>query len=68
MIAKIKDKFIRFCRWIWQECKDIKTFLLFLLVHLESTVEQFVTELSTEKREQLFAEVAAGADAAVVRN
>lgn len=32
MIAKIKDKFIRFCRWIWQECKDIKTFLLFLLV------------------------------------
>ena len=32
MIAKIKDKFIRFCRWIWQECKDTKTFLLLLLV------------------------------------
>lgn len=35
---------------------------------VESTVEQFVTELPSERREQLFAEVAAGADAAVVRN
>lgn len=32
MISKLKDKFIRFCRWVWQECKDIKTFLLLLLV------------------------------------
>ena len=32
MISKLKDKFIRFCRWIWQECKDTKTFLLLLLV------------------------------------
>ena len=32
MIDKLKDKVIRFCRWIWQECKDIKTLLLFLLV------------------------------------
>lgn len=32
MMRKLKDRFIRFCRWIWQECKDIKTFLLLLLV------------------------------------
>ena len=32
MITKLKNRFIRFCRWIWQECKDIKTFLLLLLV------------------------------------
>lgn len=32
MILKLKDKFIRFCRWVWQECKDTKTFLLLLLV------------------------------------
>ena len=32
MISKLKDKFIRFCRWVWQECKDAKTFLLLLLV------------------------------------
>ena len=32
MISKLKDKFIRFCRWIWQECNDTKTFLLLLLV------------------------------------
>ena len=32
MITKLKDKFIRFCRWVWQECKDTKTFLLLLLV------------------------------------
>lgn len=32
MILKLKDKFISFCRWLWQECKDIKTFFLLLLV------------------------------------
>lgn len=32
MISKFKDKFVRFCRWIWRECKDVKTFLLLLLV------------------------------------
>ena len=32
MISKLKDKFVRFCRWIWQECKDTKTLLLLLLV------------------------------------
>ena len=32
MISKLKDKFIRFCSWIWQECNDTKTFLLLLLV------------------------------------
>ena len=32
MISKLKDKFIRFCRWVWQECKDTKTFLLLLMV------------------------------------
>lgn len=32
MFSKLKDKFFSFCRWIWKECKDVKTFLLFLLV------------------------------------
>ena len=32
MIRKLKNKFIIFCRWIWQECKDIKTFILLLFV------------------------------------
>lgn len=32
MISKLKDKFVHFCRWIWQECNDTKTFLLLLLV------------------------------------
>lgn len=32
MILKLKDKCIRFCQWIWQECKDIKTFFLLLIV------------------------------------
>lgn len=32
MITKLKDKFIRFFRWIWKECKDVKTFILLLIV------------------------------------
>ena len=32
MISKFKDTFINFCHWVWQECKDAKTLLLFLLV------------------------------------
>lgn len=32
MMAKLRDKLIKFCRWIWQECKDIKTLFLLLLV------------------------------------
>ena len=32
MIAKIKDNLIRFCRWLWRECRDVKTLLLLLLV------------------------------------
>ena len=32
MIRKIKEKSIRFGSWVWQECKDVKTFLLLLLV------------------------------------
>ncbi|MCI7510861.1 MAG: hypothetical protein MSB05_02210 [Firmicutes bacterium] len=32
MINKLKDKFINFCRWVWSECKDVKTFLLLLVV------------------------------------
>ena len=32
MITKLKDKFINFCRWVWSECKDVKTFLLLLVV------------------------------------
>ena len=31
-ILKLKDKIVRFCRWTWQECKDIKTLLLLFLV------------------------------------
>lgn len=38
MILKLKDKFIGFCHWLWQECKDIKTFFcccssLWLCIH-----------------------------------
>ncbi len=32
MMTKLKDKFICFCHWVWQECKDTKTFFLLLLV------------------------------------
>ncbi len=32
MLAKLKEKCIRFCRWLWQECRDIKTLLLLLAV------------------------------------
>lgn len=32
MITKMKDKFIRFFRWIWRECKDVKTFILLMIV------------------------------------
>lgn len=28
----MKDKFIRFFRWIWRECKDVKTFILLMIV------------------------------------
>lgn len=30
MFNKLKDKVINFCRWVWSECKDVKTFLLLL--------------------------------------
>ena len=32
MSNKLKDKFINFCRWVWSECKDVKTFILLLAV------------------------------------
>ena len=32
MINKLKEKFINFCRWVWSECKDVKSFLLLLVV------------------------------------
>ncbi len=32
MITKLKDKFIRFFCWIWKECKDVKTFILLMIV------------------------------------
>ena len=32
MISNLKEKILRFCRWVWQECKDVKTFLLLLVV------------------------------------
>ena len=32
MIANCKEKIKHFCRWVWRECRDIKTLLLLLLV------------------------------------
>lgn len=32
MIKKLKDKFLSFCKWIWHECRDAKTFILLLIV------------------------------------
>lgn len=32
MITKLKDKFIHFFRWIWKECKDVRTFILLMIV------------------------------------
>ena len=32
MYNKLKEKVINFCRWVWSECKDVKTFLLLLAV------------------------------------
>lgn len=32
MFNKIKEKTINFCKWVWQECKDWHTLVLFLVV------------------------------------
>lgn len=32
MMKKIKDKLINFCKWVWSECKDWHTLVLFLVV------------------------------------
>ena len=32
IMKKIKNKFINFCKWVWSECKDWHTLVLFLVV------------------------------------
>lgn len=29
---KLKDKFIKFCKWVWEECKDWHTVVIFAVV------------------------------------
>ena len=32
MFEKLKNKFINFCKWVWSECKDWHTLVLFAIV------------------------------------
>lgn len=32
MFAKIWEKFKNFCKWVWSECKDWHTLVIFLIV------------------------------------
>lgn len=32
LFEKLKNKFINFCKWVWSECKDWRTLLLFGIV------------------------------------
>lgn len=32
LFEKLKNKFINFCKWVWNECKDWRTLLLFGIV------------------------------------
>ena len=32
LFIKLKDKFIKFCKWVWQECKDWHTVVIFAIV------------------------------------
>lgn len=32
LFEKLKNKFINFCKWVWSECKDWHTLLLFAIV------------------------------------
>lgn len=32
LFLKLKRKFIDFCKWVWSECKDWHTLVLFLIV------------------------------------
>ena len=32
LLIKLKNKFIKFCKWIWKECKDWKTVVIFAIV------------------------------------
>ena len=32
LFEKIKNKFINFCKWVWNECKDWHTLVLFIIV------------------------------------
>lgn len=32
IFAKLKDKFISFCKWVWSECKDWRTVVIFAVV------------------------------------
>ncbi len=29
---EIKKKFIKFCKWVWKECKDWRTVVIFVIV------------------------------------
>ena len=31
-LTKMKDKFIKFCKWVWSECKDWRTIVIFAIV------------------------------------
>ena len=32
LFEKLKNKFINFCKWVWSECKDWHTLVLFAIV------------------------------------
>ena len=32
LFIKLKNKFIKFCKWVWQECKDWHTVVIFAVV------------------------------------
>ncbi len=32
LFEKLKNKFINFCKWVWSECKDWRTLVLFGIV------------------------------------
>ncbi len=32
LFIKLKDKFINFCKWVWNECKDWRTVVIFAVV------------------------------------
>lgn len=34
MFKKLKEKFINLIKWIWNECKDYRTLIIFIIVWL----------------------------------